>query len=105
MGRERVWRGVARELARWHVKLPRKRVDGVVRKREEGSEGLPKALLDAGPNVWVTARKWLDAIPRDSAEQRALKGKLEEGFAYLVNTLLPGGSEEVIEVRISDQVR
>ncbi|KAK0631366.1 kinase-like domain-containing protein [Immersiella caudata] len=74
LAEERVWRGVARELARWHATLP------VVHPRDACES------LALQPSVWSTAKKWLGAIPDYSSD--ANKGNLHEGLDYLTEKLL-----------------
>ena len=81
MAQPRIWRGVARELARWHATLP------VV----EPSRDDRQAVLDLEPCIWSTARKWLEAIPSEPRRSRADKSELVEAFEYLAQKLLSGG--------------
>ncbi|KAF7543812.1 hypothetical protein G7Z17_g10437 [Cylindrodendrum hubeiense] len=73
---EKIWRGVARELARWHAVLPNAPADG------------PDVILKFEPSVWSTAKKWLDALPSETEHQRAQKSQLEAEFDYLIEHLL-----------------
>lgn len=77
-----VWRGVARELARWHALLP------------TPTPGLrdPSDALTFQPSIWSTARKWLEALPTEIEEQRSKKDLLCDAFEYLVKNLLDSGS-------------
>ncbi|KAK0740108.1 kinase-like domain-containing protein [Schizothecium vesticola] len=76
VAQERVWRGVARELARWHATLP------VVHPRDARESFALK------PSVWSTAKKWLDAIPDQPRRSNANKDKLYEDFDFLIEKLL-----------------
>ncbi|KAH7143475.1 kinase-like domain-containing protein [Dactylonectria macrodidyma] len=79
---ETVWRGVARELARWHVSLPIMKHDS------------PEAVIQFEPSIWSTAKKWLHNLPIRTAEQRALKEQLDIEFQHLVKTLFSSSSPE-----------
>ncbi|SPO06775.1 related to ethanolamine kinase [Cephalotrichum gorgonifer] len=83
MTQEAIWRGVARELARWHATLP------VIDLRQDE----PQKTLDLDPGVWSTAKKWLDAIPTKSRQSTANKDELEESFEYLKERLLFNGRD------------
>ncbi|OTB09388.1 hypothetical protein M426DRAFT_6662 [Hypoxylon sp. CI-4A] len=78
IGIENIWRTVATELARWHSLLP-------VEDRS-GSQKLGRAE----PNEWSTARKWLEAIPAETQQEKNRKGELEADLEYLARKLLPG---------------
>ncbi|KAH7159498.1 kinase-like domain-containing protein [Dactylonectria estremocensis] len=82
MRNETVWRGVARELARWHATLPLVRLD------------TPEDVVQYKPSIWSTAKKWLHSLPGRTAEQRALKGQLDGEFQYVAKTLLSSGPPE-----------
>lgn len=84
---ERVWRGVARELARWHVTLPRVRHDD------------PQKRLDFEPSIWSTAKRWLDAIPAQPRRSTANQNALREGFTFLMGKLLFNHTTPNIMVR------
>lgn len=95
---ESIWRGVARELARWHTILPVTRTEPNQQYHVNGS-GLSSALFEARPNIWITAEKWLDAIPEKSfAEEGLRKEDLEKDFRYLVQTLKGGDDLEASKV-------
>lgn len=97
MSNERVWRGVARELARWHTLLPGPRSILQERVNSLGHPScLPEDILEHQPNVWVTAEKWLHAIPGDIAVKESLKKE----FGYLVERLVPNGQYRAGEVGI-----
>ncbi|XXG96699.1 Mitochondrial Translation Optimization [Hypoxylon texense] len=85
IAKERIWRGVARELARWHAILPR---PGLTEERGAHSP------LQSEPNVWSTARKWLAALPDDADGDKMLKDSLLEEFEFLKLKLLPNGSQQ-----------
>lgn len=55
---------------------------------------LPGAL-QAQPNVWITAEKWLNAIPETSGAEILVKGDLKDEFAYLLDKLHEDGNAEV----------
>lgn len=74
--REGVWRGVAKELAHWHVTLPAVTHDD------------PQERLNFEPSIWATAKRWLDAIPAQPHRSTANKNALREGFAFLTEKLL-----------------
>lgn len=71
-----IWRGVAKEIARWHAMLP------VV------SPKCPQESFNIEPSIWSTAKKWLDALPDNPQHSTANKNKLREEFQYLTNRLL-----------------
>ncbi|KAF5253580.1 hypothetical protein FANTH_1507 [Fusarium anthophilum] len=73
MSETRIFRGVARELARWHATLP---------------TADPKEVLSYKPGVWSTAKKWLDAISKHPHRSQAEIDNLHEKFKYLADTLL-----------------
>ncbi|KAK6504211.1 hypothetical protein TWF506_002417 [Arthrobotrys conoides] len=81
---EKIWRGVARELARWHAILPAAKFDF------DGNNDAVESVLEHKPNVWSTAKRWLEAIPEDTEEDRNQKQKLRGEFEYLVGKLRPG---------------
>lgn len=76
MARESVWRGVARELARWHATLPA--ID----------PGNPQTSFDFEPSIWSTAKRWLDAIPTRPRRSTANKNELREALGCLSEKLL-----------------
>ncbi|KAM6535837.1 hypothetical protein FALCPG4_005371 [Fusarium falciforme] len=71
-----IYRGVARELARWHATLP------IVEPKD------PQSSLEHEPSVWATAKKWLDAIPSQPTRSKADKTLLREQFHFLTGQLL-----------------
>ncbi|EEU37151.1 uncharacterized protein NECHADRAFT_37289 [Fusarium vanettenii 77-13-4] len=71
-----IYRGVARELARWHATLP------IVEPKD------PQKGLEHEPSVWATAKKWLDAIPSQPKRSKADKALLREQFHYVTGKLL-----------------
>ncbi|KAK6526710.1 hypothetical protein TWF281_009913 [Arthrobotrys megalospora] len=75
---ERVWRGVARELAHWHAVLPVVDMDN-----------LNESILEHQPNVWSTAKRWLEALPEDTVQHKAQKELLKSEFLDLVGRLQP----------------
>lgn len=77
MSKTEIFRGVARELARWHALLPPVDVQGA---RKE---------LHYEPSVWSTARKWLKAISNGEKRSREEIEGLQEKFQYLTDKLLP----------------
>jgi ethanolamine kinase len=72
-----IFRGVARELARWHTLLQPVILQGA---RKE---------LDYEASVWSTAKKWLNAISNSSKRSKAEIEDLQEKFQYLTDKLLP----------------
>ncbi|KAM0424971.1 hypothetical protein ACHAPT_009772 [Fusarium lateritium] len=80
MAKPSIYRGVARELARWHATLP------TVEPKD------PQSSLDFEPGVWSTARKWLEAIPSQPRRSTADKGLLREQFEYITGKLLFNGN-------------
>ncbi|KAK4163935.1 kinase-like domain-containing protein [Cladorrhinum sp. PSN259] len=74
--KERVWRGIARELARWHVTLPAVTHDD------------PEKILNFESSIWSTAKRWLDAISAQPRRSTATKDSLRDGFAFLTQKLL-----------------
>lgn len=101
LAKESVWRGVARELGMWHAVLP---VNAVTAHSENLKEvngislGLPEALIKNQPNVWMTAKKWLDAIP---ASQVGMQESLRKEFDYLLENLVRKSDPKTSEVRTS----
>ncbi|RBQ79676.1 hypothetical protein FVER14953_12713 [Fusarium verticillioides] len=73
MSETRIFRGVARELARWHATLP---------------TADPEDVLTYKPGVWSTAKKWLDAISKHPHRSQAEIDDLHEKFKYLADALL-----------------
>ncbi|KAL7769829.1 hypothetical protein ACKLNR_001213 [Fusarium oxysporum f. sp. zingiberi] len=73
MSETRIFRGVARELARWHATLP---------------IADAKEVLTYKPGVWSTAKKWLDAISKHPHRSKAEIDDLHEKFKYLADNLL-----------------
>lgn len=73
MSETRIFRGVARELARWHATLP---------------TADAKEVLTYKPGVWSTAKKWLDAISKHPHRSKAEIDDLHEKFKYLADNLL-----------------
>ncbi|KAK4450916.1 kinase-like domain-containing protein [Podospora aff. communis PSN243] len=71
MARERVWRGVARELARWHATIT------------PIQPGDAHESFAREPGVWSTAKKWLDAVPKNADTD-----KLHKDLNYLAEKLL-----------------
>lgn len=76
LARPRIWKGIARELGRWHATLP------VARALE------PDETLRFVPGLWSTTQKWLDAIPNNPRYSKTDKAQLQEAFRYLVEKLL-----------------
>ncbi|KAL2689184.1 hypothetical protein Neosp_003236 [[Neocosmospora] mangrovei] len=76
MANQVIYRGVARELARWHATLP------VVEHKDS------QKSLEHEPSVWATAKKWLDAIPSQPKRSKADKALLREQFHYVTGKLL-----------------
>ncbi|KAF5005858.1 hypothetical protein FDECE_7716 [Fusarium decemcellulare] len=79
MAKPRIYRGVARELARWHATLPSAHFQD------------PQQSLEFEPSIWSTARRWLDAISSYPGGSPADKERLGEQFQYLANRLLLNG--------------
>ncbi|KAF4451562.1 ethanolamine kinase, partial [Fusarium albosuccineum] len=79
MAKPRIYRGVARELARWHATLPSAHFQD------------PQQSLEFEPSIWSTARRWLDAISSYPGGSPADKERLREQFQYLANRLLLNG--------------
>ncbi|KAJ4129271.1 hypothetical protein NW768_007806 [Fusarium equiseti] len=77
MSKTEIFRGVARELAKWHALLQPVDVQGA---RKE---------LHYEPSVWSTARKWLKAISNGEQRSREEIDGLQEKFQYLTEKLLP----------------
>ncbi|KAH7179863.1 kinase-like domain-containing protein [Fusarium flagelliforme] len=77
MSKTEIFRGVARELARWHALLQPVDLQGA---RKE---------LHYEPSVWSTARKWLKAISNGEKRSRDEIEGLQEKFQYLTDKLLP----------------
>ncbi|KAL6361126.1 hypothetical protein LRP88_04588 [Fusarium phalaenopsidis] len=71
-----IYRGVAKELARWHATLP------IVEPKD------PQSSLEHEPSVWATAKKWLDAIPSQPTRSKADKALLRDQFHYVTGKLL-----------------
>ncbi|KAF5017999.1 hypothetical protein F66182_10025, partial [Fusarium sp. NRRL 66182] len=80
VSRANIFRGIARELARWHATLPA--VDLRDRQKVMGFE----------PGVWSTAKKWLTAISKHPRRTRVDINSLHEGFQYLTDRLLFTGA-------------
>ncbi|KAJ4246520.1 hypothetical protein NW762_013460 [Fusarium torreyae] len=80
MSQTEVFRGVARELARWHATLPS------VDLRD------PQKVLDFEPGVWSTAKKWLNAISKHPGRAKTEIDSLHEKFQYLTDKLLLTGN-------------
>lgn len=76
--KESVWRGVARELARWHGTMYKISMD-----IEQVFRNLP-----VQPNIWATVTRWLDGIPNTSVEESKMKKQLETEFKYLKQKLM-----------------
>ncbi|RSL49701.1 hypothetical protein CEP54_012315 [Fusarium duplospermum] len=76
-----IYRGVARELARWHATLP------IVEPNDQ------QASLEHEPSVWATAKKWLDAIPSQPKRSKVDKALLREQFHYVTGKLLLNGDK------------
>ncbi|RGP73876.1 hypothetical protein FSPOR_1570 [Fusarium sporotrichioides] len=72
-----IFRGVARELARWHTLLQSVNLQGA---RKE---------LDYEACVWSTAKKWLNAISNTPGRSKVEIEDLQEKFQYLTDKLLP----------------
>ncbi|KAF3312059.1 hypothetical protein TWF173_007553 [Orbilia oligospora] len=81
---EKIWRGVARELAQWHAILPAAKFNF-----ESDNDGV-KSVLDHKPNIWSTAKRWLEAIPESTGQEKAQKEMLRSDFEHLVHRLRPG---------------
>ncbi|RSM04295.1 hypothetical protein CEP52_006937 [Fusarium oligoseptatum] len=81
MANPAIYRGVARELARWHATLP------IVEPKDQQSS------LEHEPSVWATAKKWLDAIPSQPTRSKADKALLREQFHYVTDKLLLNGDK------------
>ncbi|KAK6505594.1 hypothetical protein TWF481_007487 [Arthrobotrys musiformis] len=84
---ERVWRGVARELARWHAILPVAEFD--FGSNSDNKAGKIKTILTHKPNVWSTAERWLKAIPESTSQAIFKTGLLSDEFEYLIEKLRP----------------
>ena len=90
--KEQVWRPVARELGQWHATLPIEVVAAVNGEGAPPANGQPKGLAarKPTPNIWTIMRKWIAALPRDTAKQQArrtfLEKELELSFDELDNT-------------------
>ncbi|KAK6342888.1 hypothetical protein TWF718_008269 [Orbilia javanica] len=80
---EVVWRGVARELAQWHAVLPVAKFDS------SGDSIGVQDILKHQPNVWSTAKKWLEAIPAGTEREKNQKELLRNEFEHLVHRLRP----------------
>lgn len=85
MAKERIWRGVARELARWHALLPRPDLP-----EDQGAH----SILQYEPTIWSTAKKWLATLPDDTDGDKALKDSLLEEFEFLKHKLLPNSGQQ-----------
>ncbi|KAI1179030.1 kinase-like domain-containing protein [Nemania sp. FL0916] len=75
---KRIWRGVARELGRLHAVLPTNT------DHDQGAQ----TNSPSGPNIWSTARKWLDAIPSATGPELDQKNILLNDFEFLKSKLL-----------------
>jgi ethanolamine kinase len=84
MSETRIFRGVARELARWHATLPTAKV-------KDANE-----VLNCKQRVWSTAKKWLDAISKHPNRSKAEIDDLHEKFQYLADNLLPTDLSEPV---------
>ncbi|KAL9571758.1 hypothetical protein ACKAV7_004082 [Fusarium commune] len=87
MPETRIFRGVARELARWHATLP---------------TADPKEVLTYKPGVWSTAKKWLDAISKHPHRSKAEIDNLHEKFKYLADALLSTDMSEPLVLAHGD---
>ncbi|KAF4340819.1 ethanolamine kinase [Fusarium beomiforme] len=76
MSETRIFRGVARELARWHATLPAADVSD------------PSEVVTYKPGVWSTTKRWLDAIAKHPGRSQAQIDDLHEKFKYLADNLL-----------------
>lgn len=88
IAQHKIWHGVARELAKWHTFLPKLALDH-------------STILQQEPNVWSTAKKWINALPTRTQEQLSRKGSLEVEFEYLVQRLLPDNNRQYSQVGLS----
>jgi ethanolamine kinase len=77
MSKTEIFRGVARELARWHALLQPVELQGA--RKELGYEA----------SVWSTAKRWLNAISNSPRQSKAEIEGLQERFQYLTDKLLP----------------
>ena len=91
MSKTEIFRGVARELARWHALLQAVDLQGA---RKE---------LHYEHSVWSTARRWLKAISNGDKRSRDEIEGLQERFQYLTEKLLPTDvmPEPLVRRRIS----
>ncbi|KAF5557272.1 ethanolamine kinase [Fusarium napiforme] len=87
MSETRIFRGVARELARWHATLP---------------TADPDDVLAYKPGVWSTAKKWLDAISKHAHRSQAEIDDLHEKFKYLADALLSTDTSEPLVLAHGD---
>jgi ethanolamine kinase len=72
ISKAQIWRGVARELAKWHAVLP-----------TAGLSGTDKKDAMSKPSVWSKAEKWLGALPSSTEEQRLKKQTLQDEYRWL----------------------
>lgn len=79
MSQTEVFRGVARELARWHATLPAIDLQD------------PRKVLGFEPGAWSTAKKWLNAISKHPGRSKTEIDSLHEKFQYLADKLLLTG--------------
>lgn len=106
LGRDAVWRGVARRLAQWHAVLPvssEKRTAAIVHEgdsplslpRSKSSVQDSKTLAavnaitpgKATPNIWTVMQKWILALPNSTEAEAERNIALQKGLERTVKDL------------------
>jgi ethanolamine kinase len=94
LGKECVWRGVARKMGEWHGILPVASLSD-----DEKNTTLPSSDLDVGqvvnslspypvePNIWTVMQKWITALPTPTPEDEDRKTTLQKELEWLVEEL------------------
>jgi ethanolamine kinase len=107
LGKEHVWRGIARRLGEWHGVLPVASVDEEV-VNENTRQGFlmqlsaqspsatdlanRQAINDISPcsvrpNIWTVMQKWIFALPSSTSAEKSRKVTLQRELKRLVKEL------------------
>lgn len=100
---ERVWRGVAKTMGRWHAVLPVGTAgtvldgeDSQVRPDDaKGSEAAKQTAEEKAPgDIWAVMRTWASRIPTNTDEGAKVKKQMKEEVEYAFQAL---GSREGLD--------
>ena len=115
LGKEPIWRAVARRLGQWHAVLP-VLPGGGTSQRDTNTNDIPFSIVPSmpkhpseeinaitpgkvTPNLWTVTQKWIFALPTNTEAERKRKAVLQQELEKIVDEFvdLPGlGSDGLV---------